>query len=370
MTCPLIPERPILVSPSLAATIGLEECGMLSVLHEQTSPVRGVSSQGREWYELDAETLQEAMPFWSDQDLQRVSQSLRASGILHLQSAPFCQSQHLVFAFEGADGKLSERPQARAHEAVPGAHLMAPGWQPDRYTIARITQHNIPEHFIVEQIPEFVTFWRESGEAHRAWGARFHSHVVHQWRQRETFTARKERESTVNSDWRPSQDAVDVLVRQAGINARFVEDAIPEFVLYWSERGEKSRTWNSKFIQHTRRQWIRYTSALEHDTEPHRIPPDWQPGQDVLDVLAMANIDIEFARQLVPEFVIFWRDTNQLHNSWNTKFLQHAKHHWAKRHAYQLPQGQNNEGHQAIAQPGRTRDRTLAEDLNDRSWAG
>ena len=32
MTSTLIPERPLLVSPSLAATIGLEEATMLSVL--------------------------------------------------------------------------------------------------------------------------------------------------------------------------------------------------------------------------------------------------------------------------------------------------------------------------------------------------
>ena len=370
MTCPLIPERPILVSPSLAATIGLEEAVMLSVLHEKTVPVQGTPGQGRQWYELDAQSLHEALPFWNALDLQRVSQSLRASGIIHLQSAPFAQSQRLLFAFEGTgDAAISARREPHRSPS-PGVGLISPGWSPDRETINRIAQHNIPESFILEQVPEFVTYWRDSGEAHRSWGAKFHSHVVHQWRQRDTFTPTVERQSTISSDWRPSRDAVDVLVRQAGINAQFVEDAIPEFVLYWAERGESSRTWNSKFIQHTRRQWIRYSSALEHDTEPRRISSDWQPGQDVLDILEMANIDIEFARQLLPEFVLYWRDTNQLHASWNTKFLQHVKYHWAKRHAYQSPTELKHEGLPTAARPGRTRDRSLAEDLTDRSWAG
>ncbi len=371
MTCPLIPERPILVSPALAASIGLEDAVMLSVLDEKTATVRPVASQGQHWYELTGEALAAALPFWSEQDIHRISQSLRAKGLLHLQSAPFLQSQHLVFAFAENTAAASAAPTAQvsAEPILVGASLMPPDWQPSQEVVNRIAQHNIPAAFIHEQVPEFVTFWRDSGESQRSWGAKFHQHVVHQWRQRETFVTRKDQETPMTKQWRPSQDAVDVLVRQAGINAQFVEDAIPEFVLYWSERGQRSRTWNTKFIQHTRRQWVRYTSALEYDTEPRRIADNWQPNQDVLDVLSMANIDIEFARQLVPEFVLYWRDSNQVHSSWNTKFLQHAKFHWAKRHQYNSPQGRSYEGQQAATQSGRTRDRSLAEDLNDRSWA-
>lgn len=403
MTSPLLPERPILVSPSLAAAIGLEEATMLSVLDELTRPLQPVLRQGFAWFELHGPVLYRAFPFWNQHDLQRVSQNLRAKGILLLQSAPFTQSQQLVFAFNHSQAfdqpQVNVAPVAQpaaiaqqqayapsapvpdhgfqpALQAAPrpsfavGATLMPPHWQPDAEILARITQHNIPEHFIREQLPEFVTFWRESGEAHRSWGAKFHQHVLHQWRQRETFTAQKDAEVAMTRDWRPSADAMDVLTRHAEIHPQFIEDAIPEFVLYWAERGERSRTWNTKFIQHIRRQWAKFTSALEHDTEPRRIPDNWQPGNDVFDILRMANIDVAFAQQLLPEFVIFWRDSNQVYASWNTKFLQHVKHHWAKRHALsQAPQGRHHEGQQTATHPSRTRDRSLAEDLNDRSWA-
>ena len=413
MTSTLIPERPILVFHSLAATIGLEEATMLSVLDELTRPLQPVSRQGLAWFELHGPILYKSFPFWNQHDLQRISQSLRAKGVLMLQSAPFIQSQQLVFAFtnpvnsvvtqsqqafgrplHGQSAPEQSAPVARptapnAHHQLQvnngfqttmqavgrpsvavGATLIAPHWQPDAEILARITQHNIPKHFIREQLPEFVTFWRESGEAHRSWGAKFHQHVLHQWRQRETFTAQKDAEVAMSHEWRPSPDAMDVLVRHAAIHPQFIEDAIPEFILYWAERGERSRTWNTKFIQHIRRQWARYTSALEHDTEPRRIPDNWQPGSDVFDILRLANIDAAFAQQLVPEFVIFWRDSNQVYASWNTKFLQHVKHHWAKRHALsKAPQGQNHEGQQTATQTSRTRDRSIAEDLNDRSWA-
>jgi hypothetical protein len=160
-------------------------------------------------------------------------------------------------------------------------------------------------------------------------------------------------------------------VKHANISLAFVEDSIPEFVVYWQERGDVGRTWNSKFIQHVKRQWMRYNSALEHDTEPKRIPDNWQPGKDVYDVLKLANIDLKFAQQQVTEFVLFWRDSNQVYASWNTKFLQHVKYHWAKQHALTTVNSQqvNHAGQQLPHSTGRTRDSSLAEQLNDRSWA-
>src|SRR5690606_39032128 len=166
---------------------------------------------------------------------------------------------------------------------IASANRIAPNWQPDRELLRRIGEHNIPETFAWEQLPEFVTYWRERGEISHAWGARFLKHVLHQWRETETREARQLREQreasetaflqpdqdiAMHRDWRPSRDALEVLVKHAGISRAFVEDAIPEFVLYWQERGDVGRTWNSKFIQHVKRQWLRYNSALERDTEP------------------------------------------------------------------------------------------------------
>ncbi len=397
MISSLIPERPLLISPSLAATIGLEEATMLTLLDELAHGHMPQFHQGIAWYQLVESVLAEKMSFWTDHDIQRVSQSLRAKGILLLQSAPFCQSRQLVFAFNEQVAAVAVAPVARSIPVVDparsssltpslsaaslstapvsttpiavGATVMPPNWQPGQETLAYIAQHNIPLQFIREQIPEFVNFWRESGESQRSWGAKFQQQVLRKWREHENFTASREQEVAMQLNWRPSHDAIEVLVTHAGINAQFVEDAIPEFVLYWQERGDIGRTWNSKFIQHVRRQWVRYSSALEHDTEPRRIPENWQPGEDVFDVLRLANIDIEFARSLVREFVIFWRDSNQVYSSWNTKFLQHVKLYWARRHASAVVQGNHHAGQQTTTPTGRTKDRSLTEDLTDRSWA-
>ena len=105
-------------------------------------------------------------------------------------------------------------------------------------------------------------------------------------------------------------DAMEIMER-GGISRDFIEQAVPEFILYWRERGAAPKELNSKFIQHIRIQWARYSSSLEHSTEPKRIVDHWQPSDDVYDILRMSHIDLDFARGLLPEFIVYWKDSNQ-----------------------------------------------------------
>jgi hypothetical protein len=394
MSSSLIPERPLLVSPSLAATIGLEEACMLSLLSDIATYAQLTARDGMNWLHLDENLVRRVMPFWAEHDIQRISKNLRDKGIIILDSAPYVESRCLTFAFnetQATPKTTSHKIPSRKISIGQGANLISPHWQPDSELLKKIAEHNIPDEFIREKIPEFVTYWRERGETHHSWGAKFLQDLIHKWRHHETQTGRQQRDAetdfikrdqeiAMHNQWRPSQDALEVLVKHASISLAFVEDAIPEFMLYWQERGDVGRTWNSKFIQHVKRQWVRYNSALEHDTEPRRIPDNWQPSNDLFDVLRLANIDMEFAKRQVAEFLLFWRDSNQLFASWNTKFLQHVKFHWAKQHALTTMtssqgslqgslQGNHHAGQQLAHPTGRTRDRSLAEQLNDRSWA-
>lgn len=368
MESSLIPEQPLLISPSLAATIGLEESILLAVLSEAALHQVGTNLQ------LNSGQLQARLPFWADADIQRISKNLQEKGIISLTSAPYLQSQTIAWQFSA--GVMNTGPAQSTQTPPPPAtgrqsNHIAPQWQPDSELMAQLAQYGIPDYFIRQQVPEFVTYWRERGEAHHSWGNKFLKQVVRRWREHQTGLFQRDQDIAMTSDWRPSRDALELLVRHSGISLSFVEDAIPEFVLYWQERGEVGRTWNSKFTQHVKRQWARFTSAIEHDTEPKRIPENWQPSADVFDVLALANIDLDFARQQVAEFVLFWRESNRVYSSWNTKFLQHVKYHWARQHALTQTanQGNSHGQQQPSAGASATRDRSLIEDLTDRSWA-
>ncbi|WP_331346003.1 DnaT-like ssDNA-binding domain-containing protein [Cellvibrio sp. UBA7661] len=393
MSSSLIPERPLLVSPSLAATIGLEEACMLSILGDMAAFLPLSQANGRQWLDVDANWASRMMPFWTDHDIQRISRNLKDKGIILLASAPYTESQRLVISLE-TEPQAANPPSAPAfaptHTGSHSANLIPHNWQPDRDLLAQLLQLGVPGEFAWQQVPEFIVYWRDRGDTKHSWGSAFVKHTKKLWEQKQSDDARRLREEqerrtrdrdteflqrdqeiAMHSQWRPSREALEVLVKHANISLAFVEDSIPEFVVYWQERGEVGRTWNSKFIQHVKRQWLRYHSALEHDTEPKRIPENWQPSQDVFDVLKLANIDLQFARQQVAEFVLFWRDSNQVYPSWNTKFLQHVKYHWAKQHALTTVNSQqvNHAGQPIPHQSGRTRDSSLAEQLNDRSWA-
>ncbi|MDX2464871.1 MAG: DnaT-like ssDNA-binding domain-containing protein, partial [Porticoccus sp.] len=200
-----------------------------------------------------------------------------------------------------------------------------------------------------------------------SWGSKFIKHVLRIWRNQQTQATKLGQQKPMSADWHPSQDAMDILVRQAGINHNFIEDAIPEFMLYWVERGEASNTWNSRFIMHVKRQWARFTATMEHDSEPRLIPQDWKPSEELFEVLILDNISRDFAERLAPEFVLYWRDSGQAHNSWNTKFLQQVKREWSRQQSA-TPQVISN-GQQRPHRSNSTRNNNLIDELSDRSWA-
>lgn len=345
----LPPERSLVFSPSLAATIGLSEAILLQLLADLAA------LQGGPVTDLRTSQLQHNLPFWSVADLERIAHSLRDKGVISLYSGSLAREGRLRFSLAGA---ADARLPATAPAPAPGAHRLAPDWQPDDDLLQLLQfNHGIPTAFALDQLEDFRLYWRSRDEAHHAWPSRFRSHVIRRWREHQQQQARGT--APIEAAWLPSEDAMEILLR-TGISRAFIEDAVPEFVLYWRERGEAGSTWNSRFIAHVRRQWARYRHSLHHDDEPRPLPPDWQPSEDVFDILRLANIDADFAREQLAEFSLFWRDVGTPQRSWNSKFLQHIKYQWAHRHHMRL--------HHAGTDPTDQRS-TAFQRLTDRSWA-
>lgn len=373
----LVPSRQFVFSPDLAATIGLEEAILLQCLSDAKTESTSERQSQFDWYELTNSQLNIFLPFWTSQDIGRIAENLRQKGVVLIASPPLAECGHIRYAFNEKASPVQSthtaehaKPAREVHEAL--ARPINGQWRPDDACFKLLAQQNVPANFIRDSIPEFVQYWSERGEARHAWGNRFVTHTLRRWRDYETrqnrqknnpeipswaaSTAQANHSQPMQRSWKPSTDALEILEIQAGIHRNFVEDAIPEFVLYWQEKGEHSNTWNARFINHVKRQWAGFRHATKNDIDPKPIDPNWRPSEDVYDVLNYARIELEFAQNLLPEFVIYWRDRNEARPSWNTLFLQFVKQQWQRQTA------QDNKNRD-------TRERTIAEDLTDRSWA-
>ena len=383
----LIPDKPLVFFPHVAATLGLDEAILLQTLKEVFAHRDNEDSNGFLWTEVPGQALLEQLPFWTAADIQRISDNLRAQGVLLIGATRFDQQRPFRYAFNESVSRRSaaiapalnsapnssiDQNAARARSAPGqpsrGINLISQGWQPEPDVLAQLSQYGIPQQFTLEQVPEFVTYWSERAEPRHSWGSKFIKQVLKLWREQEAEQARRHQEIKMDADWQPSPEVLEILLR-ADINRNFIEDSVPEFILYWRDRGTQSSTWNTQFIQHIRRQWAKYQSALNGtgDNEFRPMTTNWRPDENVYDILAMASIERDFAEQLVPEFILYWQESGQSLNSWNTKFLQYVKRQWAyhnntsvTRHATQQTPGR----------AGSTRHRDLVEELSDRSWAG
>ena len=104
----LIPEKPISFSPTLAATIGLEETVLLQLLQECRMHGEVVQSSGFCWATISGARLLSLTPFWQEQDIKRLVTSLHEKGLLLIGGGPFSAQDNFRFAFnEGVGSEAS-----------------------------------------------------------------------------------------------------------------------------------------------------------------------------------------------------------------------------------------------------------------------
>ncbi len=379
----MLPEHSIVFSPTLAVTIGLEEAILLQVITEllKYRSVERTSHPKLRWVEVKANELLTLLPFWNQDRIQKTCNSLQNLGIVSIEQSENQDSLWIAVDDSTKNEIEQQKTSVSAHTSHKNPssitslaqdqrarNLISVGWQPDENWIRLCKQYSIPEDFIQTLIPEFVAYWRERGQARFSWGNAFYKHVLKEWRQEQTRRGAHELASTMSPDWLPSQDAVDIL-EKSGISLSFIEDAVPEFVLYWRERGVVHGTWNTRFIEHIRRQWAKFTASFGVDDTPRPISEDWQPSVECIEILHLAEIDEEYARSRVPEFIMYWRDSQQARASWNTVFLQFIKMDWARRLSDLQAQGNIHAEDQTITGSPEEKLRARLEQLADRSWA-
>ncbi|WP_160151427.1 DnaT-like ssDNA-binding domain-containing protein [Microbulbifer sp. ALW1] len=325
MKHPLLPERPLVISPTLAATLGLEESVLLSALGDLIPFLPVESHPGRDWYTADSDQLQQLLPFWEPADIQRVSTSLRNQGALLLGAAPYGSSAMLKFALPTVQSH-GRAPAPQAPTPTPrAANTISPSWQPDAETMARIAQLGVPEHFVREQLPEFVTYWRDRGESRHSFGSLFLKLVKSKW---ESFRATQGRKLPLPSQWRPGEGTLGKLADE-GVPSTFVRRCMQRFVEYHRSSGKQSVSWDLEFNDWVMEDWEKQETPFIEKRKPEPITRDWQPSEHTWEQLRRLAINPNFAAELLPEFIYKWLERGGHSARWGELFIEYAREEWA-----------------------------------------
>lgn len=201
----LIPEKSIIFSPTLAATLGLEEAILLQILQECASHSEQVASSGFAWTSIPGQKLLELSPFWNEQDIRRLTASLHEKGLLLVGGGAFQTNQEFRFAFnENSAASSSSRVSNRSAQTAPKANsakTIGSSWQPSEDCLRQLAQLGVTNEFAQQQIPQFVAYWRERNIPRHSWEAKYIKEVWRQWQQAEADSHRKNKQLPMASDW-------------------------------------------------------------------------------------------------------------------------------------------------------------------------
>lgn len=140
-------------------------------------------------------------------------------------------------------------------------------------------------------------------------------------------TPKKIKRSNMASDWSPSDEVFEILVR-SGMEESFIKELIPEFVIYWTERPDVLISYNSKFIEYARLKWAQFNAEVDTKKSPVVIDSAWKPSDDCMDIIKMTGIEMGFAEKYLPEFILYWKEDGRAFTSWDIKFLDFIKKKW------------------------------------------
>ena len=314
-------------SKDAAKTLGLSEAVVLETIRTK------IQSQNNQFIELDS-ILKETI-FWDEKKTITLISKLQLKGLVNFDKDK--KRISLILSKKKIkDTNVDKKGFGERTES-----FMEKNWEPDAALIDQASEYGISKSFVLSQLDDFIHLHREKSDTSYSWGVKFLRFVIKKWRSQEISDIKQLKRKPIDQSWQPDEEAIEILTK-AGINKEFIKNEIPEFILYWSEKGDVSDTWNSKFIGQVRRQWAKTQHLIDNSELPEPISSDWKPNQDFYEVLALTEIDKTFADSVLNEFILYWKETGQAHNSWNSKFFQHVKYQWQRQQGFNQSQPLND----------------------------
>ena len=314
-------------SKDAAKTLGLSEAVVLEIIKTK------IQSQNNQFIELDS-VLKETI-FWDEKKTITLISKLQLRGLVNFDK------DNKRISLVSPEKKAKDTNVNRKSFEERSESFMEKNWEPDAALIDPASEYGSSKSFVLAQLDDFIHIHREKSDTSYSWGVKFLRFVIKKWRSQEISDFKKLKRKPIDQSWQPDEEAIEILTK-AGISKEFIKNEIPEFILYWNEKGDVSDTWNSKFIGQVRRQWAKTQHLIDNSELPEPISSDWKPNQDFYEVLALTEIDKTFADSVLNEFILYWKETGQAHNSWNSKFFQHVKYQWQRQQGFNQSQPLND----------------------------
>ena len=314
-------------SKDAAKTLGLSEAVVLETIRTK------IQSQNNQFIELDS-ILKETI-FWDEKKTITLISKLQLRGLVNFDK----DNKRISLVL--SKKKIKDTNVDKKGFGERTESFMEKNWEPDAALIDQASEYGISKSFVLSQLDDFIHLHREKSDTSYSWGVKFLRFVIKKWRSQEISDIKQLKRKPIDQSWQPDEEAIEILTK-AGISKEFIINEIPEFILYWSEKGDVSDTWNSKFIGQVRRQWAKTQHLIDNSELPEPISSDWKPNQDFYEVLALTEIDKTFADSVLNEFILYWKETGQAHNSWNSKFFQHVKYQWQRQQGFNQSQPLND----------------------------
>lgn len=278
-----IPEQPLLIYPSLAERFGLEEALLLGIYHQLSQRTGLRLRSGQREIKLDAHSWRQLVPFWSQDQLAMVTNSLVEQGaidaslsktlvkiVLLQDDQPTAAAVPVIPATsEQVVGQESE-PESEVEVVsrlsvmdqppplvdAPPLGMATPPVQPNPPEIPPASAPPVPA-----QAPSRRQQPRQSMQS-RTPAPAFGGSTG--WRRHKSelqviFEQHEERNQHLHAmflGWQPSSNFFELLARQ-GIREEFARESIDEFVLYWVNKDRRETSWDQKFLGWVKREWVK-----------------------------------------------------------------------------------------------------------------
>lgn len=218
-------------SLEMAETLGLSGAVLLEYLKSSDKK------------KLKIEELLSNLSFWDENELMAVLIDLNVRGLINLDTDKKVVSVAVV----------SKKSKLATPKKIQRTNIQK-NWEPSDDVLEILVRSGMEESFIKNLIQEFVIYWSERPDVLISYNSKFIEHARLKWAQHNAEIDTKRAPTTIASDWKPSEDCFDI-IKMTGIDIAFVEQYLPEFILYWKEDGRAFTSWDVKFLDFIKRKW-------------------------------------------------------------------------------------------------------------------